>query len=328
MKRAIKGSPHKSRTEAFLEWVEAHPSEIVFVEPSDEDFERSFASRRVGETSTTETIRWEPGGSAREWHGTDSNGHTFLLRQSINGGWTIYVDGRRRSFSKIQFLPEAKHEAERYTGSPQTISVRPFSGSGYERNSNRCGPDDTPCAWCGKPVVDRNIDPNDRMPMWKFMVRVVDGGARFGTEDEFFDRVPVDAAGDMGFFPVGAACAKKLQADGVFVGKEERSVVGEMRESDSLPTEQQIIDYFLFDAEDTDVGLFSRAGTDEVADHFRLEPAVAFRLLDKLAKKKLLEKSRDLISRTGKKVVGYQQWEYHWRPGDLGRYDEHNGLKQ
>lgn len=49
VKRSIKAHDRKSRTEAFLEWVEAHPSEIVYVEPSDEDYERSYAQRRVGE---------------------------------------------------------------------------------------------------------------------------------------------------------------------------------------------------------------------------------------------------------------------------------------
>ena len=48
-KRGIKGNPRKSRTEAFLEWVEQHPTEIVYVEPSDEDYERSFANRRASE---------------------------------------------------------------------------------------------------------------------------------------------------------------------------------------------------------------------------------------------------------------------------------------
>lgn len=154
MKRAIKGSPHKSRTETFLEWVEAHPSEIVFVEPSDDDYERSFANRRVGE------------GDAR----------TFM--------------------------------------------------------------------------------------------------------------------------------------------------------GEAVPGESQIIDYFIFETDDADIGLFSRADTGEVADHFRIEPVIAFRMLDKLAKKKLLLKTRDLIKApTGKKAVGYQLWEYYWKPGDLERYDEHNDLR-
>lgn len=154
MKRAIKGSPHKSRTETFLEWVEAHPSEIVFVEPSDDDYERSFANRRVGE------------GDAR----------TFM--------------------------------------------------------------------------------------------------------------------------------------------------------GEAVPGESQIIDYFIFESDDADIGLFSRADTGEVADHFRIEPVIAFRILDKLAKKKLLEKSRDVLKAPiGKKSVGYQLWEYYWKPGDLERYDEHNDLR-
>jgi hypothetical protein len=45
-------------------------------------------------------------------------------------------------------------------------------------------------------------------------------------------------------------------------------------------------------------------------------------LLAKLAQDGVLTKNRDILSRTGKKV-GYQQWEYYWRPGDLERYDAH-----
>lgn len=48
-KRGIRGNARKSRTEEFLEWVEQHPSEIVYVEPSDEDYDRSYAGRRASE---------------------------------------------------------------------------------------------------------------------------------------------------------------------------------------------------------------------------------------------------------------------------------------
>src|SRR5271166_5386614 len=41
-------------------------------------------------------------------------------------------------------------------------------------------------------------------------------------------------------------------------------------EKSSSPTHQQIVDYFIFDAEDMDVGTFSRAKTDEVAAHFKI----------------------------------------------------------
>jgi hypothetical protein len=90
--------------------------------------------------------------------------------------------------------------------------IKPFSGSRYQDNIEKCKQGEVSCALCGKPVKDKTSD--DR---WKFVVRVVDGGGRFGTEDEFFDRVPIEGS-DMGFFPVGAACAKKLKASGVFVG--------------------------------------------------------------------------------------------------------------
>lgn len=57
VKRGIGRSDRKSRTETFLEWVEAHQSEIVFVEPTEEDYERSHAQRRVGEMNEEGTRR-------------------------------------------------------------------------------------------------------------------------------------------------------------------------------------------------------------------------------------------------------------------------------
>src|SRR5208337_1512997 len=89
--------------------------------------------------------------------------------------------------------------------------------------------------------------------------------------------------------------------------------VGETRSS--LPTEQQLVDYFIFDAEDVDRGNFSRAKTNEVAAHFGIPQDVAFRALDALARRDVLTKTRDIMKKhRGKTAVGYQWWEYYWRP--------------
>jgi hypothetical protein len=96
-----------------------------------------------------------------------------------------------------------------------------------------------------------------------------------------------------------------------------------VRRSHDLPTQDQLIDYFIFDAEDIDVGTFSRAKTDEVAAHFKISPPTAFRALDALADQGILFKTRDIMKgRAGKKVIGYQWWEYGWKPGDTARYEE------
>jgi hypothetical protein len=98
--------------------------------------------------------------------------------------------------------------------------------------------------------------------------------------------------------------------------------VSESTRSRSAPTEQQLVDYFLFDAEDQDIGTFSRAKTNEVASHFGITPEAAFRALDALARRGTLTKTRDVMKRhRGKTAVGYQWWEYGWKPGDLARYE-------
>jgi hypothetical protein len=90
----------------------------------------------------------------------------------------------------------------------------------------------------------------------------------------------------------------------------------------TTPTEQQLVDYFIFNAEDVDVGTFSRAKTDEVAAHFGIDSEKAFRALGALARRGLLKKTRDVMKRhRGKTAVGYQWWEYGWKPGDLARYE-------
>ncbi len=97
----------------------------------------------------------------------------------------------------------------------------------------------------------------------------------------------------------------------------------EMRDSSEVPTERQILDFFIFDAEDADLGTFSRAKTDEVAAHFRVDPAAMFRALDALAERGVLKKTRDLMKRhRGKTAFGYQWWEYNWTKADLARWED------
>lgn len=94
-----------------------------------------------------------------------------------------------------------------------------------------------------------------------------------------------------------------------------------MREA-SVPSEAQILDYFIFDAEDVDVGRFSRAKTDEVAAHFGIDPKAAYRILNALASRGILSKTRDVMRRhQGRTAVGFQWWEYVWRPGDVERFE-------
>lgn len=84
-------------------------------------------------------------------------------------------------------------------------TVRPFSGAKYEQNSERAG-DLFPCAICGNGCKN-----------WIGAVHVVAGGARFATKEEHEGTIPVDSAADMGCFPVGPECARKIKAAGAFV---------------------------------------------------------------------------------------------------------------
>ncbi len=59
-----------------------------------------------------------------------------------------------------------------------------------------------PCVQCGRAVPDAAA---------RNFVHVVDGGAAYGGPDDTND------AGDMGWFPVGATCARELRKTGVYV---------------------------------------------------------------------------------------------------------------
>ena len=98
--------------------------------------------------------------------------------------------------------------------------------------------------------------------------------------------------------------------------------------SDARTWEQQVIDYMLFDAPTHDAGTFSRASTEDIAKHFDISPEVAYKRLNPLARRGILEKSRDELMGAGrrgrpgfKKAVGWQLWEYLWKPADDERYE-------
>jgi hypothetical protein len=59
-----------------------------------------------------------------------------------------------------------------------------------------------PCACCGRKVVTAEA---------RHHVHVINGGAAYGGPED------TDDAGDMGWFPVGATCAKRLRKAGVHV---------------------------------------------------------------------------------------------------------------
>ncbi len=59
-----------------------------------------------------------------------------------------------------------------------------------------------PCACCGKPV---------KTATERYFAHVVDGGSAWGGEGDTGD------GGDMGWYPIGPSCAKRLRACGVYV---------------------------------------------------------------------------------------------------------------
>lgn len=90
------------------------------------------------------------------------------------------------------------------------MSITPWSAPSALRNQEKC--DETNqagCALCGKAVKEP----------WPYQARVVAGGGRFATRREYENLDPVSVAGDLGYFPVGSSCAKKLLKAGVYVHK-------------------------------------------------------------------------------------------------------------
>ncbi len=86
-------------------------------------------------------------------------------------------------------------------------TIKPFSGPCYEKNSDRCKDGETPCALCGKACKGDERD----------AVHVIEGGAEFATQAQHEGAEAINDAGDMGEWPVGSSCAKKLRKAGVYV---------------------------------------------------------------------------------------------------------------
>lgn len=75
--------------------------------------------------------------------------------------------------------------------------IEPFSGLDFQRNADKCGDGETPCAICGKPVKD------DSGAKW---LSVGDGNSRFLTPDE------AETDPEAGAWPVGPGCWRKHRA--------------------------------------------------------------------------------------------------------------------
>lgn len=86
-------------------------------------------------------------------------------------------------------------------------SVRPFSGTKtrtYTENEEATHATN-PCGVCGRQIDDAREC---------YVARVVYGGARWAMPDATVDECgdPIEPRGDMGAFPIGPTCAKKLGA--------------------------------------------------------------------------------------------------------------------
>ncbi len=74
----------------------------------------------------------------------------------------------------------------------------PFSGSRYDLNASRTKASEDPCAICGKGIKPSNP---------RHWVHVIRGGAVFAPIAQVEE---IDPAGDMGWYPIGTECARKL----------------------------------------------------------------------------------------------------------------------
>lgn len=88
---------------------------------------------------------------------------------------------------------------------------RPIDSKAFHRNEKRVGPDEWPCARCGKPVKEADA---------KNWVTFTSGGGRFLRTDD--PPVPANDPGQMGWHPVGPDCAKRLKKSGVRIEPEAR----------------------------------------------------------------------------------------------------------
>ncbi len=90
-------------------------------------------------------------------------------------------------------------------------TIKPFSGPNFEKNEKRVKDGQTGCAYCGKPCVNAKDT--------EHAVHVIEGGAAFATKEQH--EGDAELSGDMGEFPVGSSCAKKLAKAGIYVFKPE-----------------------------------------------------------------------------------------------------------
>jgi len=73
------------------------------------------------------------------------------------------------------------------------FKVKPFSGKRYHKNFEGAHSEATPCAICGKPVLDP----------WPHTAVVIRGGAEWGDHDSEQD------GGHMGYWPIGSDCYRR-----------------------------------------------------------------------------------------------------------------------
>lgn len=85
------------------------------------------------------------------------------------------------------------------------VMIRPFSGPRYHENKDACPEDKAPCVLCGKPV---------KLELGTTWVHVIDGGARFRPAD--MPDSAIDLSGDMGVWPLGSECKRKLDMRTIF----------------------------------------------------------------------------------------------------------------
>jgi hypothetical protein len=145
----------------------------------------------VQETSPPSGGLGQPASIAVVRHETPSS-----VSRNVQGWGTAFGEGRVVGSSVNREAP-----SKRKLGGGV---VTPFSHPKFSKNQDLCG-DHPPCVVCGKPVKSPDAP----------SVRVLDGGTRFATEAEAAKDV-IDS-GDMGSFPVGPDCARKLRKAGVYM---------------------------------------------------------------------------------------------------------------
>lgn len=71
----------------------------------------------------------------------------------------------------------------------------------------------------------------------------------------------------------------------------------------------------IYDLGDVDYAAgFDRATTEELAAYFGIDPGAMLRRMQQLARAGQVYRSRDTLSRSGRKRVGWQSWEITWDP--------------